>query len=106
MLPKIDQLIAQHWMLPGWVRLALATPVQFWLGARFCHAGWKALRAGSGDIALLVALGTSAGCSEARSAVAIRFGASTWITATFGLAMTGPCIVRDVAENIMNLGPV
>ncbi|MGD6066182.1 heavy metal translocating P-type ATPase, partial [Xanthomonas citri pv. citri] len=39
----------------------LATPVQFWLGARFYRAGWAALRAGSGNMDLLVALGTSAG---------------------------------------------
>ncbi|MFC0254032.1 heavy metal translocating P-type ATPase [Massilia consociata] len=47
-------------MLPGWLQLALATPVQFWLGARFYRAGWKALRAGSGNMDLLVAIGTSA----------------------------------------------
>jgi P-type Cu+ transporter len=47
-------------MLPGWVALALATPVQFWLGLRFYRAGWKGLRAGSGTMDLLVALGTSA----------------------------------------------
>jgi Cu+-exporting ATPase len=46
--------------LPGWVQLLLATPVQFWLGARFYAAGFKALRAGSGNMDLLVALGTSA----------------------------------------------
>jgi Cu+-exporting ATPase len=40
--------------------LALATPVQFWLGARFYSAGWRALRAGSGNMDLLVAIGTSA----------------------------------------------
>jgi Cu+-exporting ATPase len=34
--------------------------VQFWLGARFYRAGWKALRAGAGNMDLLVALGTSA----------------------------------------------
>ncbi|MGH8746247.1 MAG: copper ion binding protein, partial [Burkholderiales bacterium] len=50
-----------HWALPGWLQLALATPVQFWLGARFYRAGWKALKAGSGNMDLLVALGTSAG---------------------------------------------
>src|SRR3546814_4379861 len=54
-------LFGQHWMLPGWVQLALATPVQFWLGARFYRAGWKALKAGTGNMDLLVALGTSAG---------------------------------------------
>jgi Cu+-exporting ATPase len=46
--------------LPGWLQLLLATPVQFWLGARFYKAGWKALRAGTGNMDLLVALGTSA----------------------------------------------
>jgi Cu+-exporting ATPase len=46
--------------LPGWLELALATPVQFWLGARFYRAGWFALRAGTGNMDLLVALGTSA----------------------------------------------
>lgn len=46
--------------LPGWLQLVLATLVQFWLGARFYTAGAKALRAGSGNMDLLVALGTSA----------------------------------------------
>ncbi|MHB1303101.1 MAG: heavy metal translocating P-type ATPase [Acidiphilium sp.] len=46
--------------LPGWVELALATPVQFWLGARFYRAGWAAARAGAGNMDLLVAIGTSA----------------------------------------------
>jgi len=48
------------WMLPAWVQFALATPVQVWLGARFYIAGWKAARAMSGNMDLLVALGTSA----------------------------------------------
>jgi Cu+-exporting ATPase len=46
--------------IPGWVQFLLATPVQFWLGARFYRAGWKALRARAGNMDLLVALGTSA----------------------------------------------
>jgi len=46
--------------LPGWAELLLAAPVQFWLGARFYVAGWHALKAGSGNMDLLVALGTSA----------------------------------------------
>jgi Cu+-exporting ATPase len=48
------------WQLPGLWQLLLATPVQFWLGARFYRAGWHALKAGSGNMDLLVALGTSA----------------------------------------------
>jgi len=58
--PMLMQLIGIDWMLNGWAQLALATPVQFWLGARFYRAGWKALLARSGNMDLLVALGTSA----------------------------------------------
>jgi P-type Cu+ transporter len=48
------------WMLNGWWQLLLASPVQFWLGARFYRAGWNALRARSANMDVLVALGTSA----------------------------------------------
>lgn len=58
--PMVGDLFGQHWMLNGWLQWALATPVQFWLGARFYRAAWKALRAGTGNMDLLVALGTSA----------------------------------------------
>jgi Cu+-exporting ATPase len=47
-------------MPPGWVQLLLATPVQFWLGARFYRAAYRAVRAGTGNMDLLVALGTTA----------------------------------------------
>jgi Cu+-exporting ATPase len=47
-------------MLDGHLQWLLATPVQFWLGARFYRAGWLAARARSGNMDLLVALGTSA----------------------------------------------
>jgi len=60
-LPMIGDLFGQHWMLPAWVQFVLATPVQFILGARFYKAGWHAAKALSGNMDLLVALGTSAG---------------------------------------------
>ncbi|HMN64071.1 MAG TPA: heavy metal translocating P-type ATPase [Burkholderiaceae bacterium] len=47
-------------MLPGWWQLLLAAPVQFVFGARFYRDGWKAARALSGNMDLLVAIGTSA----------------------------------------------
>ncbi len=74
-LPMVGMLWGAHWMLPGGLQFLLATPVQFWLGARFYVAGWKALRAGSGNMDLLVALGTSA-----------AWGLSVWLwlTATPG----------------------
>ena len=59
-LPMLLELAGVHWMLDGRVQWLLATPVQFWLGARFYRAGWLAARAGSGNMDLLVALGTSA----------------------------------------------
>ncbi|KOR10737.1 metal ABC transporter ATPase [Stutzerimonas stutzeri] len=60
-LPMFGELFGQHWMLPAWIQFLLATPVQFVLGARFYVAGWKAVRAGAGNMDLLVAIGTSAG---------------------------------------------
>ncbi|MDW5443508.1 heavy metal translocating P-type ATPase [Polaromonas sp. SM01] len=60
-IPMFGLLWGSEWMLPGWLQLALATPVQFWLGARFYRSGWKALKARAGNMDLLVALGTSAG---------------------------------------------
>jgi len=59
-LPLVLPMLVHAWMLPGWLQLLLATLVQFWLGARFYRAGWKALRAGAGNMDLLVAIGTSA----------------------------------------------
>jgi Cu+-exporting ATPase len=57
----LGDLLGQHWMLaPVW-QFALATPVQFVLGARFYVAAWHAVKNGSGNMDLLVALGTTAG---------------------------------------------
>ena len=70
-LPMIGDLFGQHWMLPAWVQFVLATPVQFILGARFYKAGWHALKALTGNMDLLVALGTSAG-----------WGLSVWLWLT------------------------
>ena len=60
-LPMVGDLFGQHWMLPGWVQFLLATPVQFWLGERFYKAGWHALKAMTGNMELLVSIGTTAG---------------------------------------------
>lgn len=59
-LPMLIELFGGHWMLPPLLQFLLAAPVQFWLGACFYRAGWKAARAGSGNMDLLVSLGTSA----------------------------------------------
>lgn len=59
-LPMLLMVTGQHWELSGWWQLAFATPVQFWLGARFYRTAWRALKAKTGNMDLLVALGTSA----------------------------------------------
>jgi len=56
-----DALAGHHRdLLPRWLQLLLATPVQFWIGWRFYDGGWKALRGGGANMDVLVALGTSA----------------------------------------------
>lgn len=66
--PMLGQAFGQDWTLPPWIQLLLAAPVQFWLGARFYRAGWHAAKARTGNMDLLVALGTSA-----------AFGLSLWL---------------------------
>jgi len=46
-------------VLPRWLQLALATPVQFWIGWRFYVGGFNAVRGGAGNMDVLVALGTT-----------------------------------------------
>lgn len=60
MAPMVLMPFGIHWSLNGWWQLSLATPIQFLLGWRFYRAGFHALRAGSGNMDLLIALGTSA----------------------------------------------
>ncbi|THF64467.1 copper-translocating P-type ATPase [Pseudothauera rhizosphaerae] len=50
---------AHHDLIPRWLQLLLATPVQFWIGARFYRGAWSALRGGGANMDVLVALGTS-----------------------------------------------
>ncbi|UOF01267.1 heavy metal translocating P-type ATPase [Bdellovibrio reynosensis] len=50
--------ISFHWS--PFVQFILAAPIQFWLGARFYGTGLKAIKNFSGNMDLLVALGTSA----------------------------------------------
>jgi Cu+-exporting ATPase len=58
--PLLIGMAAPALMLPGWAQFVLASIVQFGFGARFYRAGWNAARALSGNMDLLVALGTTA----------------------------------------------
>ncbi len=64
--------------MPVWLEVALATPVQFWIGARFYRAAWSALKAGSGNMDQLVALGSTA-----------AYGFSLWLAVSQGSAAAG-----------------
>ena len=61
--PLIAQMVAMvvglPFHLPPWAELALATPVQFVIGARFYKAAAKAIRARAGNMDVLVVMGTS-----------------------------------------------
>lgn len=59
-LPMVFAPFGFNFMLPGWLQLILTIPVQFWLGARFYQSAWKAVKTLSGNMDLLVSLGTSA----------------------------------------------
>jgi Cu+-exporting ATPase len=48
-----------HAEMPRALQWLLATPVQLWIGWRFYVGGFKALKGGSGNMDVLVALGTS-----------------------------------------------
>ncbi len=67
MLPMIAHAAGQHLALPAWLQLTLASIAQFACGARFYGAAYRAVRARSGNMDLLVALGTSA-----------AYGVSVW----------------------------
>ncbi len=46
-------------LIPRWWQLALATPVQFWIGRRFYVGAWHALRGGGANMDVLIVLGTT-----------------------------------------------
>ena len=67
-LPMVGDLMGKHWMLPAWQQFVLATPVQFGLGWVFYKSAWHAIKGRSGNMELLVAIGTTA-----------AWGMSTWL---------------------------
>jgi Cu+-exporting ATPase len=67
-LPMVGDLMGKHWMLPAWQQFVLATPVQFGLGRVFYKSAWHAIKGRTGNMELLVAIGTTA-----------AWGMSTWM---------------------------
>lgn len=66
------------WHLPAWLELLLATPVQFWIGARFYRGAWLAIKNRTANMDVLVATGTSA-----------AYFYSLYLLLTLGMAASG-----------------
>ena len=79
LLPMLGALVGLRFAWPAWLQFLLATPVQFWLGARFYAGAWRALRGGGANMDVLVALGTSA-----------AYGLSLYLWWTAAHAPAGP----------------
>ncbi len=80
--PLVLQMFS-HWLdlglhLSPVVEFLLATPIQFVIGARFYKSAYKALRAGSGNMDVLVVMGTTA-----------AYGYSVYLVLTMGAAAQG-----------------
>jgi Cu+-exporting ATPase len=59
-VPMLIELFGFHVMPSPWLQLILATPIQFIIGARFYKSAWGAIKAKTGNMELLVAIGTTA----------------------------------------------
>jgi Cu+-exporting ATPase len=59
-LPMLLMPFGVEWFLNGWIQLLLTLPIQFGFGFRFYKKAWSAIKDRSGNMDLLVALGTSA----------------------------------------------
>lgn len=81
-LPLLVGMIAMAGLLPlhmpAWLELVLATPVQFWIGARFYRGAWLAIKNRSANMDVLVATGTSA-----------AYFYSLYLLLTLGMAASG-----------------
>ncbi len=58
-LQMVSMLVGRPLHLSIWAELLLVTPVQFVIGARFYRAAGSAIRAGSGNMDVLIVLGTT-----------------------------------------------
>ncbi len=77
-LPMLVMPWGLDWSLPGWIQMALATPVQFWIGARFYRGAWLALKNRAANMDVLVVTGTSA-----------AYFYSLYLLLTLGVAASG-----------------
>jgi Cu+-exporting ATPase len=82
----------QPWV--NWLMLAMATPVQFYVGWDYYVGSWKALRNGSANMDVLVAMGSS---------VAFFYSVLVTIALTLGSAALGMHVYFETAAVIITL---
>ncbi len=100
-LPLLAQmgpmLFGQHAeLLPRWLQMLFATPVQFWAGRRFYVGAWHALRGGGANMDVLVALGTS--MAYFLSAVVTLFGLEQHVYFEAGAAVITLVLMGKLLE--------
>ena len=83
------------WLQQSYVLLALATPVQFWVGWPFYQGTWAALKQKSADMSTLIALGTSAAY--------LYSAAVTFLPGVFSRLGVGTHVYFDTAVMILAL---
>lgn len=91
-LPMFGMLFGQDWMLPALWQWLLATPVQFYFGARFYKSGYSAVKAKTGNMDLLVAIGTSA-----------AYGLSMYLWLSFNGEHGGPHLYFESSAAVLTL---
>jgi len=89
MIPMLGGGASHHELVPRWVQLALATPVQFWIGRRFYAGAWNALRGGGANMDVLIVLGTT-----------MAWALSAVVTAA-GLAQGSPALAASPAGALL-----
>ena len=57
---QLEDLIPLPMETSNYVMLALATPIQFWIGWRFYRGMWDGIKAGASNMDTLIALGPAA----------------------------------------------
>ncbi len=61
MVPQIGHLFPMHMMgYANYIIMALATPIQFWVGLRFYRGFWDGIKAKASNMDTLIAIGTTA----------------------------------------------
>lgn len=61
MIPQVGHLLPMNMMgYTNFILLALATPIQFWIGLRFYRGFWDGVKAKTSNMDTLIAIGTSA----------------------------------------------